>query len=206
MKSLLKFLIGNAWKFGETYDRLQAFNQAKAAQGDGLIPLEPYPNWLEGVLQALLVLVGFCLVLAVGIEYSDKGFSRMLFWFLLGFGVPCAILLLMLFNTDSRYVLDMKGKRVIYVFTFFTWRSVTPVTTFTNVKSIELDAKEVGRTAAGNWQYCLCLVKKTFERIPLTRSVYFPDALPAIGQLIAQAIQCPFKEGERQEKLRIMGL
>jgi hypothetical protein len=206
MEFLLKQLIRTALKYGENYDRLQAFARASEAKGADRIPLEPYPNWLEGVFQAFFFVFGVIFVIAGWVVFSDTGFSLTFLYVLLGLGGPCALLLLMLFNTDSRYVLDMKNKRVLYVFTFFVKVSETVVTTFSNTKSIELDAQEVGRTVAGNWVFSLSLVTKTFERISLTRQVYCADELPRIGQLIADTIKCPFKEGEKIEKMRIMGL
>ena len=120
--------------------------------------------------------------------------------------LPRAVILVMLFNIDSRYVLDMKAKQVNYVFTFFTWRWVTPVTVFSNVLSIQLDADRVDNKALGDWQYRLTLVKKSSERVFLTRPVFNSLVLRDIGEMIAQAIQCPFRDGKQNENPLFMGM
>ncbi len=206
MEILLNFIIRNVWKRGENYEALKVLNRDKTSQSDGLIPLEPYPNWLEGILQVLLFFFGICLVFSVFIEYGEKGLSQLFFWFLGGFGSICFVILVMLFNTDSRYVLDMKAKQVNYVFTFFTWRWVTPVTVFSNVLSIQLDAERVDNKALGDWQYRLTLVKKTSERVFLTRPVFNSWVLRDIGEMIAQAIQCPYRDGKQNENPLFMGM
>lgn len=100
----------------------------------------------------------------------------------------------------------MKNRRIIYRFTFFVKVIESVLVSFSNIVSIELDANEVGRTAAGSWMHYLVVVKKDLTRVPISRSGYSQSGLPESGQLIAKAIKCPYRTGNRIEKLRIMGL
>lgn len=198
--------MGNAMKYGQQYDRLKTYDKAKAAGSMPLIPLDAFWGPAEVIWITLLVILSLCLIVGSVIVYDDHGISSTLIYTILGFGIPTALVLFALFNTDSRYFLDVKNKRIIFRFSFFIKLYESVLMSFANILSIELDANEVGKTAAGSWQYYIVAVKKDFTRVAISNTSYSSEGLPEIGKLIAKVIGCPYKEGKTFEKLRIMGM
>lgn len=205
MEFLLSFLLGKAYRSVDSYSRLKALSDTKSQQSSEIIPLDPLSNPLDAMLQFCfaIAIVTFFSTLYLG--YSD-GASALHVYFAIGSACASAFLLWLLFHSDSRYFLDMKNRRIIYRFTFFVKVIESVLVSFSNIVSIELDANEVGRTAAGSWMHYLVVVKKDLTRVPISRSGYSQSGLPESGQLIAKAIKCPYRTGNRIEKLRIMGL
>ncbi len=205
MEFLLEFLLGKAYRSVDSYSRLKALAAPKNQQSSAEIPLDPLSNPLDVMLQFgfAFAIVIFFSTLYLG--YSD-GMSSTHVYFAIGSFFASAFLLWLLFHSDSRYFLDMKNRRIIYRFSFFVKVSESVLASFSNIASIELDAKEVGKTVAGSWHYCLVVVKKDLTRVPISRSGYSQSGLPESGQLIANAIKCPYRSGNKIEKMRIMGL
>ncbi len=205
MEYLIAFLFGKAYKAGEGHARLKALSDAKSQKQTSLIPLEPLSNFLDVMFQFGLAIGLVVFVSALYLAYED-GMSSTHVYFALGGMVMGLFSLWLLLKLDSRYFLDMPNRKIIYRFSFFVKLHESTLASFNNVSSIELDATEVGRTAAGSWQYFLVVVKKDLSRTPITSTTYSDAGLPEMGKLIADAIKCPYKTGNRSEKMRIMGL
>jgi hypothetical protein len=205
MEYLLEFLLGKAYRSVDSYSRLKALATTKDQQGSGLVPLDPLSNPLDVLLQFAFALAIVVFFSTLYLGYTD-GMGATHAYFAIGSFFASAFFLWLLFHIDSRYYLDMKTRRVIYRFSFFVKISESVLASFSNIVSVELDAHEVGKTAAGSWNYHLVIVKKDLSRVPITRSGYSASGLPETGQLIANAIKCPYREGQRIEKMRIMGL
>lgn len=200
MEFLLEFILGKAYRSVDGYSRLKALSDTRSQKSLEIIPLDPLSNPLDGLLQFFfaIAIVTFFATLILG--YYD-GFTYVHAYVVIGSVIASAFFLWLLFHCDSRYFLDMKNRRIIYRFKFFVQLVEKVLVSFLNIASVELDAKEVGR-----WVYYLVIVKKDLSRVPLSRSGYSQSGLPEAGQLIADAIKCPYRTGNRIEKFRIMGL
>jgi len=205
MEFLLEFIMGKAFRSVDGYARLKALSDTRSQKGLEIIPLEPLSNPLDGLLQFFFAIAIVTFLATPILGYYD-GFTYVHAYIAIGSGLASAFFLWLLFHCDSRYFLDIKNRRIIYRFKFFVQLVEKVLVSFSNIASVELDAKEVGRTAAGSWVYYLVIVKKDLSRVPVSRSGYSQSGLPEAGQLIANAIKCPYRTGNRIEKLRIMGL
>lgn len=205
MEYLIELFFGKLLRSGSSKERLNSLSKITDQQSLDIIPLEPLPN----VLDALLQISFACgLVFSISILYMGytDGMNSMKILSSICSLIVAFVSMFLLLKIDSRYFLDMKNCRIIYRYSFIIKLQEKVLTSFSNVVSVELDAKEVGRTAAGSWNYYLVIVTKNLTRIPLTRKSYSPKGLPEMGELIANKIKCSFREGNKKEKFRIMGL
>lgn len=205
MEFLFEFIFGKAIKAGEGQARLKALADTKNQKHSSLIPLEPLGNLLDGFFQVSLAIGLVTFASALYLAWTD-GMSSTHVYFAVGSLIIAFFSLWLLLKTDSRYFLDLPGRKIVYRFSFFVKLYESTLASFTNVASIELDAREVGKTVAGSWHYYLVVVKKDLSRHPISRACYSDSGLPEMGQLIADAIKCPFRTGKRIEKMRIMGM
>ncbi len=204
MDFLIELIFRNPWKLGNQSNRLRAYFKSPSPQETQLIPLDATWGFLEIVLVALLFITGFPLLCGTWIVFSDYGFCMDLAKIVGGFGIPTLLFFLMLCNTDSRYVLDLRNQQVIFVFTFFIKIYQRAISPFSEISSVELDAQEEGSRGTV-WRYYIVIVRRDKKRIRITPDLTSAERLKEDGPLIARAINCSFKSGIAYEKPRIMG-
>ncbi|PKL46071.1 MAG: hypothetical protein CVV42_17850 [Candidatus Riflebacteria bacterium HGW-Riflebacteria-2] len=205
MEFLLTFIIGKAYCSFEDYLRLKDLANARRRLKSDTIPLDTVACPLDTMLLILLSIAILTFLFNFILGCYD-GFDSTHIYFAISSAIASTLFLWLLLHCDSRYFLDMKSQRIVYRVTFFMKLSESVLASFSNIVSIELDSKEVGNNAAGSWRYYLVAVKKDLTRVTISRSSYSTSGLPETGQLIADAVKCPFRAGNRIEKLRIMGL
>lgn len=204
MDFLIELIFRNPWKLGNQSNRLKAYSKSPLPQETQLIPLDATWGFLEIILVALLFITGFPLLCGTWIVFSDYGFCKDLLYIVGGFGIPTLLFFLMLCNTDSRYVLDLKNQQVIFVFTFFFKIYQRVISPFSEISSVELDAQEEGSRGTV-WRYYIVIVRNDKKRIRITPDLTSAENFKEDVPLIAGAINCSFKSGIAYEKPRIMG-
>lgn len=205
MEFLITFILEKAFRSGEDYARLKALSDIKSKQKSDIIPLDAVVCVLDTMLVIFLSFAVLTFFLNFVFGYYD-GFGSTHIYFAIGSAIASAIFIWLLIHCDSRYFLDMKNQRLVYRLTFFGKIYEKILTSFSSIVSIELDSKEVGNTIAGSWVHYLVVVKRDLTRLAISKHSYSDKGLSETGQLIANAVKCTFRIGNRIEKLRIMGL
>ncbi|HAE39236.1 MAG TPA: hypothetical protein DCG57_11445 [Candidatus Riflebacteria bacterium] len=202
---VLVFILGKVYLSFEDYLRSKNLSNARSRQKSDTIPLDAVACPLDTMLLILSAVAILTFFLNFVFGYDD-GFDSTHIYFAISSAIASALFIWLLLHCDSRYFLDMKNQKIVYRLTFFAKSSESVIASFSNTLSIELDSREVGENAAESWVYYLVVVKKDLTRVSISRSSYSKSGLPETGQLIADAVKCPFRDGNRIEKLRIMGL
>lgn len=205
MEFLIVFILGKGYCSFEDYLRSKDLSNARSRQKSDTIPLDAIACPLDTMLLILSAVAILTFIFNFVFGCYD-GFGSTHIYFAISSVIASALFLWLLLHCDSRYFLDMNNRRIVYRLTFFAKLSESVLASFSNILSIELDSREVGDTAAGLWVYYLVVVKKDLTRVSISRSSYSKSGLPETGQLIADAVKCAFRVGNRIEKLRIMGL
>lgn len=205
MEIILIFIFGKAYRSFEDCLRFKSLSDIKNRKDSDIIPLDTVACPLDSMLLIFLAIAILTFLLNVLFGYYD-GFDSSHIYCVVGSAIASVLFLWLLLHCDSRYVLDLKCRRFVYRLTFFGKLCDSVLASFSNVVSIELDSREVGLTASGSWVHYLVVVKNDLTRVTISRSTYSKNDLVETGQLIADAVKCPFHDGNCIKKLRIMGL
>lgn len=194
------------WRYEKFREKLEkACLKAKAGRGDGFVPLESFPTAIQTVAFIFTALLGIVVVIMLTAAIGD-GFNPGTDWptyLITALYVP---LVYFVSKIEARYVLDTKGKKLLHVNSFFAWKKAKQLLLFSDVLMLAIDSVEIDENYYDGWSYHIVVVKKNGQRIQISTKTYFNALLPPIAKLIAKAMGTAVGEGQRKEKLRIMGL